>query len=74
MTMSINPRPATRMQRKGRILLWGKSGSGKTLTSLKLARGLAGPVGTICVIDTDYEASTLYADEHRFDICAETEA
>src|SRR6266540_5178673 len=68
MTMSINPRPATRTQRKGRILLWGKSGSGKTLTSLKLARGLAGPVGTICVIDTDYEASTLYADAHRFDI------
>jgi AAA domain len=68
MTTSINPHPATRMPRKGRILLWGKSGSGKTLTSLKLARGLAGPVGTICVIDTDYEASTLYADEYRFDI------
>jgi AAA domain len=68
MTTSINPRPARRTQRKGRILLWGKSGSGKTLTSLKLARGLAGPVGTICVIDTDYEASTLYADAYRFDI------
>jgi hypothetical protein len=68
MTTSINPRPATRTPRKGRILLWGKSGSGKTLTSLKLARGLAGPDGTICVIDTDYEASTLYADAHRFDI------
>jgi AAA domain len=68
MTTSIHPRPATRTPRKGRILLWGKSGSGKTLTSLKLARGLAGPEGTICVIDTDYEASTLYADAHRFDI------
>ena len=68
MTTTVNPRPATRMQRKGRILLWGKSGSGKTLTSLKLARGLAGPDGTICVIDTDYEASTLYADAYRFDI------
>ena len=68
MTTTINPRPATRTQRKGRILLWGKSGSGKTLTSLKLARGLAGPEGTICVIDTDFEASTLYADAHRFDI------
>jgi hypothetical protein len=68
MPMTINPRPATRTQRKGRILLWGKSGSGKTLTSLKLARGLAGPEGTICVIDTDFEASTLYADAHRFDL------
>jgi AAA domain len=68
MTTTVNPRPATRMQRKGRILLWGKSGSGKTLTSLKLARGLAGPDGTMCVIDTDFEASTLYADAYRFDI------
>jgi AAA domain len=68
MTTTVNPRQAKRTQRKGRILLWGKSGSGKTLTSLKLARGLAGPKGTICVIDTDYEASTLYADAHRFDI------
>jgi hypothetical protein len=68
MPMTINPRPATRTQRKGRILLWGKSGSGKTLTSLKLARGLAGPEGTICVIDTDVEASTLYADAYRFDL------
>ena len=33
MTTTINPRPATRTQRKGRILLWGKSGSGKTLTA-----------------------------------------
>jgi hypothetical protein len=68
MTTIINPRPATRTPRKGRILLWGKSGSGKTLTSLKLARGRAGPEGTICVIDTDFEASTLYADAHCFDI------
>src|SRR6266511_259785 len=68
MTTSINPRPAKRMQRKVRILLWGKPGSGKTLTALKLARDLAGPGGTICVIDTDFEASTLYADAHRFDI------
>jgi AAA domain len=68
MTTTVNPRPATRTQRKGRILLWGKSGAGKTLTALKLARGLAGPEGTICVIDTDFEASTLYADAHRFDI------
>lgn len=68
MITTVNPRPATRTPRKGRILLWGKSGAGKTLTALKLARGLASPVGTICVIDTDYEASTLYADAHRFDI------
>jgi hypothetical protein len=68
MTTTVNPRPATRTPRKGRILLWGKSGAGKTLTALKLARGLAGPEGTICVIDTDFEASTLYADAHRFDI------
>jgi hypothetical protein len=68
MTTTVNPRPALRTQRKGRILLWGKSGAGKTLTALKLARGLAGPDGTICVIDTDYEASMIYADTYVFDI------
>jgi hypothetical protein len=68
MRTTINPRPAKRTQRKARILLWGKAGSGKTLTALKLARGLAGPEGTICVIDTDYEASTIYADAYAFDI------
>src|SRR5262245_24559731 len=68
MTTTVNPRLAMRTPRKGRILLWGKSGAGKTLTALKLARGLAGPDGTMCVIDTDFEASTLYADAYRFDI------
>jgi hypothetical protein len=68
MATTVNPRPAMRTPRKARILLWGKSGAGKTLTALKLARGLAGQDGTICVIDTDYEASTIYADTYVFDI------
>ncbi len=68
MTMTINPRPATRTQRKARILLWGKAKSGKTLTALKIARGLVGPDGNLCVIDTEYEASTLYADRETFDL------
>jgi hypothetical protein len=65
---TINPRPATRLPRKARLILWGKAKSGKTLTALKLARGLVGPHGTLCVLDTEYEASTLYADRETFDL------
>jgi AAA domain len=68
MTTTIDPRPATRLPRKARLILWGKAKSGKTLTALKIARGLVGPDGTICVIDTEYEASTLYADRETFDL------
>ena len=62
------PKPAQRTRRKARIVLWGKAKSGKTLTALKLARGLAGPDGKIVVLDTELEASTIYADEETFDV------
>jgi hypothetical protein len=60
--------PAQRTIRKARIGLWGKSGSGKTLTALKLARGLIGPEGKILVLDTEDSSSTIYADTETFDI------
>jgi hypothetical protein len=68
MTTTIHPRPAVRLLRKARLILWGKAKSGKTLTALKLARGLVGSDGSICVLDTEYEASTLYADRETFDL------
>jgi hypothetical protein len=68
MTTTIHPRPAMRLPRKARLILWGKAKSGKTLTALKIARGLVGPHGTLCVIDTEYEASTIYADRETFDL------
>ena len=46
-----------------RIGLVGPSGSGKTYTSLKIARGLVGPSGRICLIDSERGSASLYADD-----------
>lgn len=46
----------------------GPTGSGKTWTSLEVARELVGPDGTILLIDTERGSSGLYADVYRFDI------
>ncbi len=43
------------------IALWGFSGSGKTLSALKLARGLAGKDGKIALIDTETGRALIYA-------------
>jgi hypothetical protein len=44
-----------------RIMLYGLSGSGKTLSALYLARGLAGPGGKVGIIDTEGGRSHAYA-------------
>src|SRR5579883_1261237 len=44
------------------IALYGESGSGKTYSALKLARGLVGPQGRICVIDTERKRARVYAN------------
>lgn len=52
-------------ERKGAcvtISLAGESGSGKTYSALRLARGLVGPNGKIGVIDTEQKRASLYAD------------
>lgn len=54
---------ATRQLAHVRIALVGPSGSGKTFTSLRIARGLVGPGGRICVIDTERGSASLYANE-----------
>lgn len=41
----------------------GRSGSGKTYSSLLLARGLAGPEGKVFVLDTEAKRSLMYADD-----------
>jgi energy-coupling factor transporter ATP-binding protein EcfA2 len=51
-----------------RIVLDGPEGSGKTLTSLKIARGLVGPTGRIAVIDTENASSRKFQRFERFDI------
>ena len=45
------------------IAIAGASGSGKTLSALKMARGLAGPEGEIFFIDTEMGRGEYYADD-----------
>ena len=57
---------ATRLQRKLRLCLYGVSGGGKTLTSLRLAKDLCGS-GRIAVIDTERSSASIYSDKYDFD-------
>ena len=52
------------VQRKGThilIALYGESGSGKTLSGLLLGRGIAGPQGKLCLLDTENGRGRHYA-------------
>lgn len=51
-----------------RAAFCGASGSGKTYSSLLLARGLVGPNGKVAVIDTERGSAKLYADVIDFDV------
>lgn len=55
-------RKATRTSVKPIIALYGISGSGKTYSSLLLARGLAGDSGKIILADSEARRGSLYAD------------
>lgn len=62
----MNIRPATRQGVRPLIALYGESGSGKTFSSLLLARGFAGPSGKIVMIDTESGRGSLFADVKEF--------
>ena len=66
--MSVTIRKAERAQSKLRIGLAGPSGAGKTMSAIKLARGLVGPEGKILLIDTERGSGDLYADITPYDI------
>lgn len=66
--MPVQIRKAERSQSKLRIGLAGPSGSGKTMSALKMARGIAGPSGRICMIDTERGSGDLYAHITEYDI------
>jgi hypothetical protein len=55
-------KPATRTGVKPLIGLYGKSGSGKTMSALLLARGLVGPKGRIVLLDTENGRGSIFAD------------
>ncbi len=64
----IKIRKAERAQSKLRIGLAGPSGAGKTMSALKLARGIVGPEGKILMIDTERGSGDLYAHLTEYDI------
>jgi hypothetical protein len=52
-----------------RCALFGPSGSGKTMTALRMAKGIAGKMGTpVAVIDTEARSASKYADRFAFDV------
>lgn len=62
-------RRAVKSRAKMRLAVEGLAGSGKTMTALRIARGLVGPAGRIVVIDTEYGSASKYADIFAFDVC-----
>lgn len=61
-----NFKKATKKQAKLRLALFGVSGSGKTYSALRLAKGLG---GNIAVIDTENHTACKYSDRFDFDVC-----
>src|SRR5262245_11660644 len=69
--MTFQFAPAKREQVSLLIALAGASGSGKTFSALRLARGMA-PAGKIAFIDTEARRGLHYADQFDFlhsDMC-----
>jgi hypothetical protein len=58
---------ATKSQANLRAAIHGPSGAGKTFTSLRVAKGLAGG-SPIAVIDTERGSASKYADRFSFDV------
>lgn len=61
--MSFEFKKAQVSNRKLRLAILGPAGSGKTYTSLLLAKGIGQP---IALIDTEHESASMYASEFDF--------
>ncbi|MGW0485779.1 AAA family ATPase [Nonomuraea sp. NPDC003214] len=57
---------ATPTSEYARIVLDGLSGAGKTMTALRMARGLVGPDGIVGVVDTQRGQASKYARQYPF--------
>jgi len=57
---------ATKKQAKLRLALFGVSGSGKSYSALRIAKGIG---GKIAVIDTENHSISKYSDRFDFDVC-----
>ena len=60
-------KPASRSEAFIKIALTGSSGSGKSYSSLLIARGLVGEKGRIALLDTENASASLYSDLTPFD-------
>lgn len=66
--MTMQFKKAVKHDAKGRVAFIGPAGGGKSMTSLVLARALAGPQGSIAAIDTEHGSLSKYADLFQFDV------
>lgn len=64
--MTMQFKKASKKKQKLRLLLEGASGSGKTYSALKIAKGLG---GKIAVLDTEQGSASLYDKLTDFDVC-----
>ena len=64
--MSLEFKKATKKSAKLRAGIYGTSGSGKTYTSLLIAKGMGGKVA---FIDTEHGSASKYSDLFEFDVC-----
>lgn len=58
---------AVKTQSRARVAIAGPSGCGKTYSALRIAVGLAGPDGTIALLDSEAGSASKYADLFTFD-------
>ena len=66
MNNEFAPRKAEKKRVKLKMAIQGPSGSGKTWGALALAKNMW-PEAKVCVIDTENESASLYADHFAFD-------
>lgn len=66
--MSLQFKKAERKQAKLRLNLSAPSGAGKTMSALRMAKGLVGDWSKICVIDTENGSASLYSHLGEFNI------
>lgn len=58
---------AVKTQSRARVAIAGPTGCGKTYSALRIAVGLAGPEGTIALLDSEAASANKYADLFVFD-------
>jgi hypothetical protein len=57
---------AVKAKSKLRLGIFGAAGSGKTMSALRIAKGLAGKNGKIALIDTEAGSAAKYSDRYEF--------